>query len=161
MRCPIETRENAELLLDYCARKLDPEKAGVLERHIATCPACREFRDAQKLLWDSLDQWDAQPVSPDFDRRLQRRIEQEEQRQGWWRRLLSPLLTRPAVPLTATACLVLAAGFILQNPGGNVQPVADSAVVREVEQVERTLDDIEMLRQFDLVARAEESKRPI
>jgi hypothetical protein len=32
-------------------------------------------------------------------------------------------------------------------------PAADSPqVVREVEQVERTLDDLEMLRQFDLVA---------
>ena len=62
MKCPIETRENAELLLEYCARKLDPATTAVLERHIGICPACREFAAGQRALWDALDTWDATPV---------------------------------------------------------------------------------------------------
>jgi len=32
--CPMEAREGAELVLAYCARQLDPEKAGWFERHL-------------------------------------------------------------------------------------------------------------------------------
>jgi anti-sigma factor RsiW len=156
MRCPIESRENAELLLDYCARKLDPSQARALEEHIARCPACQEFRVGQKLLWDALDQWEAHPVSVDFDRRLYRRIEEDQGRQRWWQRLMIPLL-RPAVPLAATACLLLVGGYMIREPA----PTVDSAVVREVEQVENTLDDLEMLKQFDLVAKAEDKTRTL
>src|SRR6476619_6436551 len=114
MRCPIETQENAELLLSYSARRLDPESAAILEAHMELCPACREFRAGQRALWEALDQWEARPVSLDFDRRLYRRIAEQEQ-MSWWARLFTPLrpmFVRPALPLAATACLVLVAGFI-------------------------------------------------
>ena len=55
MRCPIETHGNAELLLDYSTRKLNPELSAVLEAHMDICPACREFRDGQRAMWDALD----------------------------------------------------------------------------------------------------------
>jgi len=157
MTCPIETRENAELLLDYCARKLDAETTRLLERHMQGCPACREFRAGQKLLWDALDAWEAMPVSGDFNRRLYRRIE-EESRAGWRQRLMAWASWRPALPVAAAACLVLAGSFILRNPAV-VPDVSPEAVVTEVEQVERTLDDLEMLRQLNLVARVEDSSR--
>ena len=75
MNCPLETRDNAQLLLDYCTRKLEPESVAILERHIALCGACREFANSQRAVWDALDAWEAAPVSPDFDSRLYRRIE--------------------------------------------------------------------------------------
>ena len=162
MRCPIETRENAELLLSYSARRLNPESTAILEKHMELCPACREFRDGQRALWEALDQWDARPVSPDFDRRLYRRIEEQEQL-GWWTRIfgpLGPMLWRPALPLAATACLVLAAGFIGVDPSRITVPTAvDNSQAREVEQVESALDDLDMLRQFDLVATMESNSR--
>ena len=74
MKCPIEIHENAELLLAYCARKLDPETQTILERHLAVCPACRDFKAGQEAVWQALDSWEAVPVSADFDRRLYRRI---------------------------------------------------------------------------------------
>ena len=147
MKCPIEARENAELLLD-CVRKLDPERTALLERHISSCAACRGFRDGQKLVWDALDQWEALPVTPDFDRRLYRRIE-EEGRQSWWHRLTVPLSWRPVFPTAAAACLLVVGSFILRNPGGAPAP-AESPQVYEIEQVERTLEDMEMLRQLKL-----------
>ena len=50
MNCPLETRDNAQLLLDYCARKLEPESVAILERHIALCSACREFASRQRAV---------------------------------------------------------------------------------------------------------------
>src|SRR2546421_89349 len=148
MRCPIESQENADLLLSYSARRLNPEATAILEAHMEICPTCREFRDGQKALWEALDQWEARPVSPDFDRRLYRRIEEQEQL-PWWSRIfgsLRPMFVRPALPLAATACLVLVAGFIIDDPARIAVPTVDSPQVREVEQVERTLDDLDMLR---------------
>src|SRR6267154_2263607 len=133
MKCPIETQENAELLLSYSARRLNSESTAILDAHMEICPACREFRDGQRALWEALDQWEARPVSPDFDRRLYRRIEEQEQL-GWWARLFGPLrpvFLRPALPLAATACLVLAAGYITIDSGRIAPPVVpDSQQVR-------------------------------
>ena len=161
MRCPIETQENAELLLSYSARRLNPEATAILEAHMELCPSCREFRDSQRVLWEALDQWDARPVSPDFDRRLYRKIEEQEQ-MGWLSRVFGsvrPVLWRPALPMAATACLVLVAAFLSVNPGTVPAPVADNPPAAEVEQVERALDDLEMLRQFDLAATAADASR--
>ena len=164
MRCPIEAQENAELLLSYSARRLNPESAAILEAHMELCPACREFRDGQRALWEALDQWEARPVSLDFDRRLYRKIAEQEQ-MSWWARLFTPLrpmFVRPALPLAATACLVLVAGFIGVDPGAVTAPVAvEAPQVREVEQIEKALDDLDMLRQFDLVAATEAGSRPM
>ena len=160
MRCPIETQENAELLLSYSARRLNPESMAILEAHMEMCPTCREFRDGQKAVWEALDQWEARPISPDFDRRLYRRIEEQEQL-GWWARIfgpMRPMFLKPALPLAATACLVLVAGFIIDNPGRISAPMVENPQAPEVEQVERTLEDLEMLRQFNLVAPVREDK---
>ena len=154
MRCPIETQENAELLLSYSARRLDAEKRLAVEAHMASCPACREFHDSQAALWAALDQWEARPISLDFDRRLYQKIE-EQQQLGWWARIFGsarPMFLRPALPLAATACLLVVAGLIMNTPERTPAPAAEAPQVREVEQMERTLDDLEMLRQFNLAA---------
>jgi len=153
MRCPIETQENAELLLSYSARRLNPESTSILEAHMELCPACREFRDGQRALWEALDQWEARPISADFNRRLYRKIEEQDQL-GWWERIFGsgrPMFLRPALPLAATAFLVLVAGLMI-DPGRIVTTAGETPQVREVEQVERTLEDMEMLRQFNLVS---------
>jgi hypothetical protein len=157
MRCPIETQDNADLLLSYSARRLNPESTAILEAHMEVCPKCREFRDGQRTLWEALDQWEPRPISADFNRRLYRKIEEQEQL-GWWARIFGagrPMFLRPAPPLAATAFLVLVAGlFVVDYPGRIVTPAAETPQVREVEQVERTLEDMEMLREFNLVSPA-------
>src|SRR5438093_183674 len=107
MKCPIENPENAGLLLAYWARKLDPETAGVLERHMETCPACQALHDDQKAVWEALDAWEAPPVSEDFDRRLYGRIEAAAQ-SSWWERVarwFRPVRIGPGLPLAAAVCL--------------------------------------------------------
>jgi anti-sigma factor RsiW len=159
MKCPIETHENAELLLKYCARKLDSETQAILERHLAVCPACREFQKSQEMVWQALDVWDAMPVTPDFDRRLYRRIEEEQARASWWSRLtrpFGPVFGLPTMsrglPLAAAAALLVLAGIILQRPHDVVVPedLAERIESIQPDQVEKTLDDMELLRQFRL-----------
>ena len=161
MRCPIETDENAEILLAYCARRLDPETKAILERHMAVCPACRSFQEGQQTVWEALDAWDTPPVSADFDRKLYQRIETEGG-PSWWQRLVSPfqpMLIRQGLPLAAAACLLVMAGMIAQRPREPIAPV--HTVVRgetvPAEQVERTLDDIELLRDFTVATREDKS----
>ena len=155
MNCPLETRENAQVLLDYCTRQLEAESVAILERHIAICDACREFARSQRAVWEALDAWEAAPVSADFDRRLYRRIEGRV----WWRDLLlrpfrppfSPAGMWRNLPAAAMACLLLVVGALLQHPAVSPEPApSDMAQVDSVqpEQVERTLDAMEMLNEF-------------
>jgi hypothetical protein len=156
MNCPLETRENAQLLLDYCTRKLEPESVAILERHIAICGACQEFAQSQRAVWQALDAWESAPVSPDFDSRLYRRIEAQV---AWWNLLLRPF--RPpfntatlwrSVPAAAMACLLVMAGIFLERPGISPVPPAPSDMAQvdsvQPEQVEHTLDAMEMLNEF-------------
>ena len=101
MRCPMESREGADLVLDYCARRLDTEKTAWFERHLAGCASCRELVAAQKQVWEALDYWDALPMPRNFDRRLEWRIEAEERKQ-WFHRMYGAPVTawlRSAIPV--------------------------------------------------------------
>ena len=153
MRCPIQSGENAELLLAYCARKLDPETTAVLERHMAQCAQCREFSEQQRAVWEALEVWEALPVSPDFDERLYKRLEVAGGRKRSRLADLRAWLPRP-LPLAA-ASVVLAAALLLRPPQAPVAPESDQTELLEVERAERALEDIEMLRTLDLMARAE------
>ena len=148
MNCPLKTRENAQLLLDYCTRKLEAEQVVTLERHIAGCGACREFAQSQRAVWEALDGWEAAPVSTDFDRRLYRRIEAQA---PWWSTLLRPIALWRNLPAAAMVCLLVMAGVVLERSAVSPVPAPnDLAQVESVqpEQVERTLDAMEVLDQF-------------
>ena len=149
------------MLLDYGSGKLDRESAAALERHIALCGACREFARRQSAVWEAMDGWKAAPVSADFDRRLYRRIEAQA---SWWElwlrpfRPFEPVALRRALSVAALACLLFVAGVLLQYPAvGPAQAPSDMAQVDAVqpEQVERTLDAMEMLNEFSHHVRTE------
>ena len=155
MKCPIETQETSELLLAYCARRLDAGTAATLERHMAACPVCREVYAGQQAVWDALDAWEAIPVSEDFDRRLYRRIEAQAST-PWWQRVvrpLTPVLVHRGLPIMAAACLLVVAGAILESPQWPAgEPRAE---VVQADQVERTLEDMELLHSFSQEVRAQ------
>ncbi len=158
MKCPIETRENAELLLAYCTRKLDAESTATLERHMEICPACREFASGQRAVWEALDAWEAAPVTLDFDRRLYRRIDQEV---SWWQLLMRPLrpaLVRQGLPIAAAACLVVMAGVLLERPASAppaAQPQSAQVEAIQPDQVEHALDAMHMLGEFSYRVRGD------
>jgi len=157
MKCPSEDRENAELLLAHASRKLDAERAAVLEQHIAHCPACREYAAAQFAVWDALDSWGAPEVSADFDRRLYQRIEQEV---SWWELMIRPFRPFVAriVPVAAAACMLIAAGVWLQRPEGTaVAPSGESAQVESLpaDQAASALQEMQIMQEFSSVVRAD------
>jgi anti-sigma factor RsiW len=148
MNCPLNTPETADQLLDYCARKLSPDAAAVLERHMSICPECRKFAADQRAVWSALDAWEAQPVPVDFDRRLYQRIESQV---SWRDRFLRPLLAYRGLPAAAAACLLLAVGVYVERPGRPTPPARPDVAVADVqpEQVVKALDTMEMLSEFN------------
>jgi anti-sigma factor RsiW len=159
MNCPLETPETADLLLEYCARTMSPESTAILERHIALCPACRNFAEGQRAVWEALDSWEAAPVSADFDRRLYSRIENDQSwRERMWR-VLRPLFAYRGIPAAATACLLLTVGVLLDHSGRPVQapPVIPETAIVDVqaEQVETALDAMDVLSEFNRKANPE------
>ncbi|MCX6621385.1 MAG: hypothetical protein NTY38_09945 [Acidobacteria bacterium] len=116
----------------------------------------RQDCGAQGAVWTALDAWEAPPVSADFNRRLYARIETEAQA-GWWQRLFAPrngFRWRQTCSL-ATACMVLVAVLLFNSPvapPARPQPKTESV---DIEQVERSLEDMEMLQQLNPVAKVE------
>jgi anti-sigma factor RsiW len=158
MKCPIETRENAVLLLAYCTRKLDAESTAILERHMEICPACRECASGQRAVWEALDAWEAAPVTLDFDRRLYGRIDRDV---SWWQLLMRPLrpaLARQGLSIAAAACLVVMAGVLLQHPASAppaAQPRSAQVEAFGPDQVEPALDAMHMLGEFSYRVRGD------
>jgi len=156
MNCPIENR-NSAMLVAHAAGELDPLAARVLEQHLAGCEACRSVAAEQIAMWKALDAWEAPPVSPDFDRRLYRRIG-EGAPLSWWERIARPFRAIPlrqALPVTATAGLLLMASLLLQHPGALAPAPAPHSQAVRADQVESTLDDLDLLRQFGTANSAE------
>lgn len=154
MTCPQGSEEDYGLLLDYSAGRLTPVRKAALEAHMAVCQECAAFRDRQAAVWSALDVWDPPPVSPDFNRRLWQQIENPTTA-PWHRKLKDALRWRtwqPAFPLAAAAALVVA-GFVFDHRAMDAPRERVNSTVAvssmEAEQVERTLDDLQLLKQLD------------
>lgn len=155
MNCPLRREETNYLLLDYSAGRLDAARAAAVGRHVESCAECGVFVAEQMAVWDALDQWEPPLVSMDFNRRLWQRIEGAAER-PWYRSLADALRAaswKPVFPMAA-AVLVIAGGFLLDHRNERaVAPVAATPGVSiiEADQLEQTLDDIQLLRQLDSV----------
>lgn len=151
MNCPVSTG-NPEVLLEFSARRLDAEAAEVLARHLAVCPECARLAEAQNQIWEALDAFDAMPVSDDFDARLYARIDAESKRSFWSRLIGDRFAWKPAVSFAGALATVAVAVVLVNPPNRADQPVVtnpDAARAEmDAEQVERTLEDLEMLRQL-------------
>jgi anti-sigma factor RsiW len=149
MTCPLQT-EQTDLLLDYSAGRLDATRTAFLEQHLENCPDCAAFRMEQTAVWEALDTWEPAPVSVDFNRRLWQRIDAVAAAPPWYRNFGYRNFAhwKPVVPLTA-ALLLIAAGFLFDHPGSRNSVPGVS--VKEADQVEQTLDDIQLLHQLDSV----------
>ncbi|HWR49809.1 MAG TPA: hypothetical protein VN428_01790, partial [Bryobacteraceae bacterium] len=92
-----------------------------------------------------LDEFSAPPVSDSFDRKLWARIAAEDGPRRWWRLpLWKPVLS------VALACVLLLAVALIRQRSAEVIPQQVQAEVMDAEHIERALDDVEMLRQFDV-----------
>lgn len=147
-------RENAETLIRYSAGELQPEERAALEEHLGGCEACREAASAHQAVWAALDSWSAPPVTPGFDRKLYERIAKEA---PWWRRWSGEFLPRRWVPVAAAAGLVSAALVLSSGPGApvRVEPQVSITEPRVADEVQSALEDMDLLREFDVTARAD------
>ncbi len=146
--CPLQSEQHAQLLLSYCARSLDPARTAILQRHIAVCPECHSFLESQQLVWDALDDWNRTPVSPNFDASLYQRIRDENQpewagRAAHW---YAAIAWKPALPAAAIFAL-----WLIAYPAPPDPPLPQETVAAE--QMERTLEDLDMLQQLHLDVR--------
>jgi hypothetical protein len=106
------------------------------------------------MIWSELDKWQPAPISEDFDRKLYARIDRDDRR-SWWQRFVAAagvlVEGKPAVSI-AVACLIIVIGIILRPPekANPAAPQQESLrlEVLEPEQVERGLEDLEMLKQL-------------
>jgi hypothetical protein len=161
MNCPLKSESTMDVLLDYSAGKLDRMRSASLERHMLLCAECSVFLAGQTDLWQTLDVWEPEPVSMDFNRRLWQRIDVEAA-QPWYRKVgdfLRMGAWKPALPLTAAALLV-ATAFMMDHRGATPasQGVETASGMTagvspiDADQVEKALDDIQLLRQLDASA---------
>ncbi len=156
MRCPVRTREKAEIILDYCSGTLDQPTRLLFERHLTGCPDCQSVRDRQNSVWSIADDWVPAPISLDFNRRLYQRIEREE-RESWWSHIPSfcSAALQPSVPMVG-ACLVVVASLFYQSLNPAPEQAADAVSLRaetetaDVEGAEQALEDIELLRSLPI-----------
>ncbi len=163
MNCPLHVKEGAEILLDYCSQRMDPDRAADFRLHVADCGDCKQVVEAQEAVWSALDSFEAMPVSMDFDRKLWAKIDAEDARPWWeqaWARVADGaamgwpmyLFNWKPMLVAATACATLAAVMIVNTPSGTVsdQPVTlDNQKL--MQNVESALDDIDMLNQVGVI----------
>jgi len=148
MTCLNKNKRGTETLLDYCAGTLERERAEAIENHARECAACRALITAQKNLWNALEEVDAPEISADFDARLYARIAQEEAQptwRVWWSRIsLSGITWKPVLTAVAAAA-ILAVGLTVYAPKlqDSLRQIRSDSV--DVEQLEVTLQDLEML----------------
>lgn len=151
MTCPSKTKEGAEILVDYCAHALPPERAAEFEKHAEECVDCRSAVKAQAAAWAALDQWAPAEVSQDFEARLYARIAQEAtvpEWRAWLGRIFNPAVPysfwKALMPLTA-ACAVLTVGLLVRVQGTHDPAKQVRGDNVDIEQVEQTLEVLDML----------------
>lgn len=163
MDCPLKTGTGTEVFIAYSARTLTAQAEVELLKHIESCTGCRRMAEAQEEVWNALDAWSPEAISSNFDEKLYARIANEEQR-PWWRRWLGGELNmgssgKPAMPV-AVACAALVTAFLFNTsqPKPRAQASVQSNI--DIEQVERALDDIDMLKQLGLAASNAPARQP-
>jgi anti-sigma factor RsiW len=158
--CPAE-----DVLLDYVSGHLDPAKVAMFDRHADGCAQCAALRTAQAAIWRSMDEWTPAPVSEGFNRELWRRIDAEEQASSWttdWAHRLTGMMQvsiwKRVAPV-AVAMAVAVTVFVLHSGNEPGKPVAKTPAaivltVSDADQLEQTLDDIQLLHEVDAEAAA-------
>ncbi len=151
--CPSE-----DVLLDYTAGVLDAAKTALFERHADQCARCGALRASHAAVWRTLDDWRPMPVSAGFNRELWRRIDADARARSWSRQLAELMhvrLWKQAAPLAVAVALVVT-GFLMDHSGRatavNGHAPAVVVTVKEADQLERALDDIQLLDAVNTVS---------
>ena len=155
------TREEAfERIHDPRPAPLAPEEERSFELWLERDAELRALHEDQRALFAAMDAWqgDAAP-SAEFDARLRARIAAEPARPGWTRALASWLSWPRAAAwagCAAAATLALMVWTAPQEIPNDAPPVTKAALSSEdveyMEELDRAIDDMEMLIDFDALA---------
>jgi anti-sigma factor RsiW len=163
MNCPLGTRNQAELLVGYSSGRLDAAAHAAVEQHLETCQECRDFVRQQKAIWQALDLWTPEPISPEFNRRLYQRIDAQTTWRDWMVVPLRPLFSHRGVPLAAAAALLLFAGVMFDRtpmppkPSPRVGAVAEADGLQP-DQVLKALDEMDELSRLNRLLKPDTSE---
>ena len=147
VECPLDSRYSADLIIAYCAGKLAFEVQNALEQHLRLCAKCRATTEGQKDVWGALDSWTPVSVPANFNEAVYRRIAAEASKPC---RLFGANRSwAPALPMAA-ACIALITIFLLRTPPPGKDSPPPRLSLPEIEQVERALDDMDMLKQLSV-----------
>jgi len=140
--CPTE-----DVLLNYVAGSLNAAQMAEFERHAKECSRCDALAASQAAVWRSLDEWKPEPVSAGFNRELWRRIDADATAPSWTARLS---FWKQVAPLAALLALVVT-GFVMDHHShpAVTTPAAVAVSITEADQLERTLDDLQLLEAVD------------
>ena len=161
----MDCKQIHELLPDLAAgmEASTPE----VEKHLASCAACRtQLHDFQKTM-ALLDEWQAPEPSPYFDTRLQARLREEIARPqgGWYRRFMPAGLFHPAWVMSVAALIFVVAlaignkSYFVQtetiatNPPPLTIPVQAGTAVGDLQSLEKNDDlyaDFDMLDELQV-----------
>lgn len=156
------TREEALEKIHDPRGPMDEQERLALADWLERDAELRAVHEEQTALFAAMDAWqdDVEPAA-DFDRRLRARIEAEQASPAWARTLGSWV----SWPRAAWAgCAAAAALALMAWVGPQTQPVEPAPVAKAalsggdaefVEELDRALDDMEMLMDFDALAPAE------
>ncbi len=154
------TREEAlERIHDPNAPPLEGDEARAFEALLEQDAELHALQSEQQALFAAMDDWasDVEP-SADFDRRLHARIEAEQARPSW-AQTLTDWLSWPRAAWASCAAAALAAMAVWLGP--QTQTVAPAPVTKValsgddaeyLQELDRALDDMEMLIDFDALA---------
>lgn len=99
----------------------------------------------QQAVLKLLDEFEAPPVSPDFNRRLWQAIEAAPQPSFFD---FAKMWLKPAIPVAVITALVVA-GFALDHRPLVPGVTTPGVTALDADRVERTLDDIQLLGQVE------------
>ena len=124
-----------------------------LMQFLETCSETQTLYEQQRAVWGALELWEPVEPSAQFDRRLRERVDELANREPWYLRTFATW--RPTFAVGLAALLIAAVGVVQQRP--EAAPGTELAVVEPLddevylEQLNRALDDIEMLADFDVM----------
>ncbi len=145
------TREQVlDRILNPPGPPLDPAEEQEFERWLNEEPELRAMFEQQTELFAVMDGWETPEPSAGFDREVYARIERDAEQRRWWNRLWFASW-KPAMAAGLGAAAALIGVLLLDQPPAEAPQVAvkTAADAEYYEEMERALDDLEMLVDFE------------
>jgi len=124
-------------ILGYVDGRLKESERLEVEKHLATCPACRLRVNEFRAVSDLLDELPVIDPSPAFDLRVHARVAALPVKQSWW----AAFLPAPRVAIAA-AMLVMATVWVGTRPNNPPQIAIDDIPV---------VENLDVLSNFDVL----------